>query len=364
MFFATKMNTRVNAVILISCLIILFMGGCDTTNEPPPPPPPPPANIDSTFTNPLLKHGADPWVVKRDSFYYYMNTLGNRIAIRRTKYMSELGESIPVVIWRTPKGTDHSKGIWAPEMHYIKGKWYMYFTATGGSDSNRRMHVLVSNSQNPMLPGSWFYKGRLAANPDVWAIDGTVLKYQNKMYLIWSGWRSSDPSNSGHQQLYIAKMKNPWTLEGKRVMISEPTYSWEKRGDVNEAPEILKNKNGRVFLIYSASGCWTDHYTLGMLTLKEGGNPMNPDDWVKNPEPVLSTDAASQAYGTGHCSFFKSPDGTETWIIYHANPQPHQGCDGHRSPRMQKVRWKTDGTPYFGKPVPIHKPITKPSGGY
>lgn len=320
--------------------------------------------IDSTFTNPLLKHGADPWVIKKDGFYYYMHTLGNRIAIRKTQYMSELKKAEPTVIWRPSKETDHSSGIWGAELHYIKGKWFMYFTATGSGDGGRRMHVLECNSQDPTKQDVWSYKGQLAAKPDRWAIDGTILKYNNQLYMVWSGWESLDLSNSGHQQLYIAKMKNPWTLEGRRVMISEPTYSWEKRGMVNEAPEILKNKEGQIFIIYSASGCWTDYYCLGMLSLKDGGNPMNPQDWSKNPKPLLSTNASSGAYGTGSCSFFKSPDGTQDWIIYHANPKPHQGCNKYRNPRMQKIMWNADGMPYIGKPVRINVPLLKPSGLY
>lgn len=346
-------------------LFLLLLGGCSKSDQPfSPIPPPPPFFVDSTFANPLLENGADPWVIKKDSFYYYMNTLGNRITIRKTKYLSKLKNSESTTIWKTTPGTDHSEGIWAPEMHYLQGKWYMYFAGTDKGDGNRRMHVLECDSQDPTYPDSWSYKSKLAANPDLWAIDGTVLQYQNQAYLIWSGWRGKEGSNSGHQQLYIAKMKNPWTLEGDRVMISQPDYSWENHGAVNEGPEILQNKSGNVFLIYSASGCWTDNYCLGMLSLKKGGDPLDPKDWVKNPNPVLSTDAASGAFGPGHCSFFKSPDGTEDWIIYHANPKAGQDCGGHRSPRIQKFAWNADGTPNFGKPVQIDVPILKPSGGY
>ncbi len=357
-------GTYYKAVVLISFLIIRLMGSCNESNQPSNPSRPPGIEVDSMFTNPLLRHGADPWVIKKDSFYYYMNTLGNRIAIRRTKYMTGLKDAVPVVVWRPDKGTDHSRGIWAPELHYLNGKWYIYFTATGQGDGHRRMHVLACDSQNPMLPSKWSYKGRLAASPDFWAIDGTILKYQNKLYMIWSGWKTKDLSNSGHQQLYIAKMKNPWTLKGNRIMISEPTYSWEKHGNVNEGPEILKNKNGNIFLIYSASGCLTDQYCLVMLNLDSKVNQINPNDWTKGAHPLLSTYAPSGAYGPGHCSFFKSPDGTEDWLIYHANPEPHQKCNGYRSPRMQRIRWSSENTPVFGKPVPIYLPIKKPSGGY
>src|SRR5690606_26063170 len=157
----------------------------------------------------------------------------------------------------------------------------------------------------------------------------------------------------GIQQLYIAKMSNPWTIEGERVQISEPEYDWEMHGLVNEGPQILRNQDGEIFIIYSASGCWTDDYALGMLSFNEEGDPLNPDDWVKNPEPVLTKHPGNGAFGPGHNSFFKSPDGTEDWIIYHANPMSGQGCGGNRSTRIQKFTWTDEGEPYFGEPVKI-----------
>jgi GH43 family beta-xylosidase len=66
-------------------------------------------------------------------------------------------------------------------------------------------------------------------------------------------------------------------------------------------------------------------------------------------------------YAPGHNSFFKSPDGKEYWILYHANAGPGQGCDQRRSPRMQKFDWRNDGTPDFGIPVKINEQLRAPS---
>jgi len=99
-----------------------------------------------------------------------------------------------------------------------------------------------------------------------------------------------------------------------------------------------------------------------MLETSVGANLLNPKSWHKAPRPVFSSLPAAHAYGAGHNSFFKSPDGREDWILYHANPEPHQGCDGHRSPRAQPFTWNSDGTPNFGVPVSIDTPIPKPSG--
>ncbi|WP_225986484.1 family 43 glycosylhydrolase [Rufibacter sp. LB8] len=349
---------------LYSLLVgVLFTVGCSSSDEDDhtisTPPPPPPVPAETTFSNPLMTSGADPWVVKSGNFYYYTHTLGNRVGIYKTQHMSQLSKAPLTTAWLPPTSGAYSKNIWAPELHQINGKWYVYFAADDGNDANHRMYVIENASPDPTA-GSWTFKGKIAPTTDRWAIDGTILEHGGQMYFVWSGWEGTN--NPGVQQIYIAKMTNPWTLEGDRVMISRPTQNWEMNGLVNEGPEVLKNAAGKVFLIYSASGCWTDDYALGRLTLRDNGNPMNPDDWIKAPTPVLKTNANNNAFGPGHNGFFKSPDGTEDWIIYHANSFSGEGCGAARSPRMQKFTWNTDGTPNFGEPVKTNTRITRPSG--
>ena len=60
--------------------------------------------------------------------------------------------------------------------------------------------------------------------------------------------------------------------------------------------------------------------------------------------------------------FFRSPDGKEDWIIYHANSAPHEGCGKDRSPRIQQFTLRPDGTPDFGVPVRAGVPLQAPSG--
>lgn len=328
----------------------------------------PPATKDTTFTNPLLASGPDPYVVQKDSFYYYTHTSGDRVQLWRTTAMSKLATATGQTVWTKPGTGANSQNIWAPEMHLLDGKWYIYYTAgSNAADlSTQRLFVLENTSADP-LSGSWTDKGKLAdPAADYFAIDGTVFEQGGKRYLLWSGQASLTDNN---QNIYIAQLQNPWTLATGRTLISSPQYSWETNGyvlggtpKVNEGPEILKNGAGRVFLIYSASGCWTDDYALGMLMLKEGGDPLKAGDWTKKPDPVFTKNAATGAFGPGHNSFFLSPDGRENWIIYHANPLSGQGCGDRRSPRMQKFGWNADGTPDFGSPAGIGVRMARPSG--
>ncbi len=321
----------------------------------------------ASFTNPLLPSGADPWAIYHDGFYYYMQTMGNRLVLWKTKDLANLKTAEKKTIWRPPYNTAYSHAIWAPEIHLIKGKWYVYFAADNGQNKTHRMYVLENKNKDP-LHGEWTFKGKIAARSDKWAIDGSVFEYKDQWYMIWSGWEGN---TNGQQNIYIARLKNPWTIESKRVMISFPQYTWEKHGDlpgqnpshvnVNEGPQILMHEDD-VFLIYSASGCWTDFYSLGMLTLVNKNNLLEAASWKKHPEPVFQGSKENSVYAAGHNSFFRSPDGKEYWILYHANSAPGQGCGGHRSPRMQPFGWNEDGSPDFGIPVRTGVSLAVPSG--
>lgn len=173
------------------------------------------------------------------------------------------------------------------------------------------------------------------------------------------------------QRIYIAKMENPWKLSSERVEISLPEFDWERkylRTDgkapnhivyVNEGPVMLRHGN-KLNIIYSASGTWTDHYCLGMISADAESDLLNPASWIKHPEPVFEQSVQNGVYGPGHNSFFKSPDGTEDWILYHAREKP--GGTSNRNPRAQKIEWTEDGYPIFQIPVSTDSLLIKPSG--
>ncbi len=331
----------------------------------------PPAD---SFTNPVAAVGPDPWVISYKGFYYYTHSTGFNLRLWKTRDLTDLRYAEHRVIWTPPPNTAYSEQLWAPELHRLDGKWYLYFAADDGENRNHRIFVLENESDDPE-EGEWTLKGMISDPSRRWAIDPTVLELNGKRYLIWSGWPGD---KNTVQNLYIAELANPWTIEGKRQLISKPEYPWEKqighlprsveipRKGVNEAPEVLVHADqhgSTTFVTYSASGCWTDSYALGLLTLASGKDPMRRRSWTKTAYPLLSSDPAAGAYGTGHNGFLVSPDGTQSWIIYHANPEPGQGCGNHRSSRMQPFSFSPEsGTPIFGVPVPLGEFLTKPSG--
>ena len=316
----------------------------------------------TTYTNPLLRSGADPWVTQKDGFYYYMHTTGRNLTIWKTAKMSELGSAVSKVVWSPPGSGPTSRDIWAPELHFLDGKWYVYFTAgPGNCCGGQRMWVMENASADPTA-GTWSTPSHIAVpGQDLWAIDGTVLEQNGKRYFVWSG----QEAGSDQQNLYICLMSGPTALTGERVQLSRPSYAWELYGintpKVNEGPEVLQHDN-KTFLVYSASHCSSDDYALGLLTASSSADPMAAAAWTKTARPIFTKDPAGRAYGPGHNAFFTSRDGKENWIIYHANLTADQGCDDDRNPRMQKFDWNADGTPNFGTPVPAGVALPRPGG--
>lgn len=312
----------------------------------------------NTFTNPVASRGGDPWVIQWKGDYYYCQSRRGSVSVNKASRLVDIGVNNWSRVWTPPPGKPYSRELWAPELHYLRGEWFIYVAADDGDNFHHRMYVLKGTSQNPQDP--FVFQGQLAAATDRWAIDGTVLSMPGgDLYFIWSGW---DATNNVAQNLYIARMKDPLTLTGERVCISRPEHDWEKRGSsadlptINEGPETLWH-NGSLFIIYSASGSWGDDYCLGQLRWT-GGNVMDPKSWQKKAEPVFAPTA--EVHGPGHASFTKSRDGAEDWIVYHAARNAGSGWD--RNIRIQKFTWNTDGSPNFGKPVPASVPMRMPAG--
>lgn len=318
----------------------------------------------SNFTNPLLSSGADPFMTFFNGNYFLTYTTGSDIRIRKSPSLATMASAKEHIVWADFE-SDRCCHLWAPEFHRLKNplgqyRWYMYFTAgPGDCCAQQRMHVLESEADDPL--GPYEYKNRLFdPSHDFWAIDPTVLENNNQLYVVYSGTPLDNLPNEKPQNLYIAPLANPWTVSGPRVEIAIPNQAWEiSGGPVNEGPAVLK-RNDRIFLAYSGSGCWTDDYAVGLLQASSSSNLLLASSWQKIPQPLLSRNDQGQVYGPGHNSFFKSPDGSQDWMVYHANPAAGLGCKEQRSPRAQRIAWDANGLPQLDPPT--SGPTALPAG--
>ena len=307
-----------------------------------------------TMNHPLILNRADPWVYKHsDGFYYFIATEPgyNHIELRKASSIEDLTGALPVIIWHKHLHGDLSANIWAPEIHYIEGKWYIYFAAAKSSETmnglfDHRIFVLENEAADP-LTGSWTEKGQLRTNWESFALDATTFAHNGTRYLVWA---QKDPAIAGNSNLYIAAMNSPWSIEGKQIQLAMPEYDWETIGFlVNEGPAVIK-RNGRIFISYSASA--TDfNYCMGLLTANENDDLLDPASWAKSPTPVFQSDETVSRYGPGHDRFTQSPDGTVDFLIYHARNYKETAGDPLHDPNRhthaQAFGWNADGTPNF-----------------
>ncbi len=306
------------------------------------------------WTNPLLLQRADPHVTLHTDGYYYLTATVpayDVIELRRARTLGELASARSKVLWQKHMQGMMGAHIWAPELHFIEGAWYIYFAAGDVEDVWRiRPYVLMNTSANP-LEGEWQEKGRIVTHWDSFSLDATTFAHGGKRYLAWAQNLMDGPGTS----LCLAEMDTPWSLAGPQIILPRPEFEWECIGHrVNEGPAVLV-RNGRLFMTYSASA--TDaNYCMGLLTADEDADLLNLASWRKSPVPVFVSSAATSQYGPGHNSFTTTPDGKTDILVYHA--RSYEKIDGEplhnpdRATRAQVVHWHSDGTPDFGTPVP------------
>jgi GH43 family beta-xylosidase len=328
---------------LVSIVVIIQLGlsACSESAE------------ESKYNNPLVRQRADPWIHKADcGTYYYIATAPeyDRIEMRKANTINGIADAEPIVIWRKKESGPMSHHIWAPELHRIDGKWYIYFAAGRAEDIWKiRMFALSNEAEDPTT-GEWVEEGQIRTERNSFALDATTFEHRGQRYYVWA--ESTAPNiNSG---LIIAKMKDPVTIEGPEVVITEPEYEWERHTyAVNEGAAVLI-RNGKIFITYSASA--TDHtYAIGLLWADEDADLMDPASWNKSPEPVFYTNEELKRFGPGHNGFTVAEDDITDIMVYHARDYKEiQGAslnDPNRDTRVREVHWTEDGWPDFRQEI-------------
>lgn len=304
-----------------------------------------------------------PWILKRADPYVYRHTDGtyyftasvpeyDRIVLRHADTLGGLSDAGETAIWHKHHSGPMSRHIWAPEIHYLDGTWYVYFA---GGEADRpwkiRPYVLECTGQDPMKD-PWVERGKMkaaAADPfsfRAFSLDATVFEHRGKRYYIWA-----EKVGVGKQisNLYLAEMESPCQLKTVQVLLTTPDYDWERVGFwVNEGPAVIRH-GGKIFVTYSASETGTA-YCMGMLTADENADLLDPASWKKERYPVLASDAEHGIYGPGHNSFTTDDEGNPV-MVYHARTESEiEGnplYNPNRHAFLMRVRWDAEGRPVF-----------------
>ena len=318
-----------------------------------------------TYPNPFIPERADPYVTKGpDGYYYftasypaYLNVDAgyDRIILRRSNTVIGLATAEEHTIWSAHNEGVMSKHIWAPEIHFIGGKWYIFFAA-GEKEAiwNIRPFVLMCEGSDP-INDKWVEMGKMKASEGddrsftEFSLDMTYFENNGKHYLVWA-------EKLGDSSLFMAEINpaEPWKLISKPILLTKPEYDWELiRHKVNEGPAVLKTDD-KIYVFFSASGTGAE-YCMGKVYADRNADLMDINSWTKCTEPALQTSDLVGEAGPGHNSFVVDENG-DLLIVYHARPTSHfeKNCgtycdeplyDPCRHARVKFVRFDENNTP-------------------
>lgn len=304
------------------------------------------------YNEPFIYQRADPYVYRHDDGSYYFTAsvpAYDRIVLRKSSTLDGLAQAEETTVWKKHEQGIMSIHIWAPEIHYMEGKWFIYYAGADKDDIwALRPYVLECTGQNPMKD-TWVEKGQMQASDSFsfqdFSLDMTVFENSGKWYSIWA-----EKVNVGKKisNLYIAELESPTKLGTAQVLLTTPDYDWERVDFwVNEGPAVIKH-DGMLYVTYSASATGAC-YCIGLLSTSETSDLLDPGMWKKSRLPVLQTDWEKGILGPGHNSFTTLEKGSsvEDIMVYHARQYDEiigdPLYDPNRHTYRMKIQWNEDG---------------------
>lgn len=300
---------------------------------------------------PVAWHRADPCIGKWKGKYYFIATNdydnNHSLYIREADTIPELVTAQEICILNTSMYPHLGNLLWAPEFHIIRDRLYIFHAGTPQEFEKEQCHVMaLKENGNPMKASDWEMPVRVVKKDGSYlygeqgiTLDMTEFEVNGRVYAAWSQ-RQFHPVDQG-AWLYIAELdpEEPWKLISDPVLLSMPEYGWANNHTfVDEGPFALITDK-KIFLTFSSAAV-DSTYVVGLLSADPDADLLNPESWVKENYPLMSSRSKEGEYGTGHNSYVTDEDGL-VWNAYHGKP----GVDGPRSSGLRRVHFGADGYP-------------------
>jgi GH43 family beta-xylosidase len=307
------------------------------------------ASAQAPYANPVIKKPAmhaevpDPFVLKWNG-EYYLYTSGDPITAYHSADLVNWTFIGPVLSSSKDPNAWNGMDVWAPEVVYRDGKFYMSYTAAKKSDDwrvqemTRRIGVAVSDS-----PRGPFVDSGKPLTPG-WGIDSHVFRDPDSGddYLFYSYFYEPRHPGAG---IVVDRMRSMTAVAGSPTQVTRGSFPWEdKDGDwnngtlrfTNEAPTVLK-RFGRYYMFYSGGSWDLPTYSLAYATAdKVQIGDLEGPGWKKAIPPILRSTPLVDA--PGHNALTKAPNNVDDVNVYHARTVPFLE-PWNRLPFVERLYW-------------------------
>jgi GH43 family beta-xylosidase len=317
------------------------------------------------FRNPVVTdeaggdHG-DPFVLRHlDSYFLYHTTDdGDRgiSVLRSTDLVNWTREGFAL----EPGGPGHwaETDLWAPEVMYLAGCFYMYVSGTRMGEDGEGIEDLrrqgLARSRTPLGP---FVLDDEPLVSDTWSIDGHPFVDEDGSTWLYYNIRTEATmfENLPGSGTVTDRLVTPDRLAGDPRPVAFPSERWEGNfaddGYWNEGSWVLKRR-GRYYQLYSGGWYREASYGIGVTAAERPEGP-----WRKEAgNPIFRS--GDRITGPGHHSMVLAPDGVTLYSVYHGYDNGLPGRKVHLDPvRFAGDRPIIGGPPFNGRPTEDEQPL-------
>jgi GH43 family beta-xylosidase len=295
-----------------------------------------------TYTNPVYDgYLGDPFVLKHNGEYYAYGTV-------------PLGElAVPVlhsrdlVAWRplgkalTLRG-DTFEALWAPEVAYNNGTFYMYYSAGGREGQGHQLRVALASHP----AGPFEDSGAVLTPDDPFTIDAHPFRDENgRWYLYYCrDFLAPDAEGRVGTGIVVDRLVGMTRLAGECRTVVRPHADWQLYerqrkwyGRVWDWYTVegasVRKHGGRYYCLYSG-GAWREpNYGVSYVVADQPTGPFANEAEAEGPG-ILCTQPG-KVVGPGHASVVLAPDNAHEYLVYHAWDPWHT----RRQMRIDPLTW-------------------------